>query len=167
LYKLSAIFLVFLTTLFVLSSEVQADPPVAMDDTATVAEGGTLNTAAPGLLLNDSDPDPGDILTVIFTPVSGPANGSLTLFANGAYNYTHNGSETTSDTFIYEISDGNGGTDQATVTITITPVNDPPVAVDDSATVSEGGSLNVAAPGLLANDTDADPGDILTVKTKP
>ena len=44
----------------------------------------------------------------------------------------------------------------ATVTITVTPVNDAPVAVNDSYNVNEDGTLNVAAPGVLANDTDAD-----------
>jgi len=50
------------------------------------------------------------------------------------------------------------------VNITITPVNDAPVAVDDTGSVAEGGTLNVPEPGLLSNDTDADlPGDTLTV----
>jgi VCBS repeat-containing protein len=143
------------------------DLPVAVDDTAIVAEGGTLNVGAPGVLANDSDPDPGDILTVNTTPVSGPTYGTLTLFAGGSYQYIHDGSQTTSDAFVYEISDGNGGTAQATVNITVTLVNEPPVAVGDTATVAEGGTLNVAAPGLLANDSDPDPGDILTVNTTP
>ncbi|GAF94390.1 unnamed protein product, partial [marine sediment metagenome] len=135
------------------------DPPVAVDDTALVAEGGILNVPAPGLLLNDTDPDPGDTLTVNPTPVSGPTNGALTLYTNGGYDYTHDGSETTSDSFAYEISDGNGGTDQATVTITVTGTNDPPVANDDSATVDEGGTVTVldtAQISVLANDTDAE-----------
>jgi VCBS repeat-containing protein len=124
------------------------DPPVAVDDVGTVAEGGTLNQAAPGVLANDSDPD-GDPLTVNTTPVTPPTNGSLTLNANGSYDYTHDGGETTSDVFVYEISDGNGGTATATVNLTITAVNDPPVAFDDVGTVAEGGTLNEAAPGVL------------------
>jgi VCBS repeat-containing protein len=138
------------------------EPPVAGDDTATVVEGGTLNMAAPGLLANDSDPDlPAQTLSVNTTPV-------MTLFGDGSYQYIHDGTETTSDSFVYEISDGNGGTDQATVTITITPLNDPPVAVDDTATVMEGQTLNVAAPGLLANDSDSDiPAQTLFVNTTP
>ena len=111
---------------------------------------------------------PAQTLTVNTTPVSGPTNGTLTLYSDGAYDYTHDGGESTSDTFVYEISDGDGGTDQATVFITITAVNDPPVAVDDTGTVNEGDTLNVAAPGLLANDTDSDiPAQTLTVNTTP
>jgi VCBS repeat-containing protein len=47
------------------------------------------------------------------------------------------------------------------VTITISPVNDPPVAVDDAYSVAEDTTLNVAAPGVLGNDSDTD-GDPLT-----
>ena len=77
------------------------DPPMAVDDTATVSEGGTLNTAPPGLLANDSDPDiPAQTLTVNTTPVSTPSNGSLTLYTDGSYDYTHDGSETNNDPFV-------------------------------------------------------------------
>ena len=95
------------------------DPPVAVDDTATLSEGGTLNVAAPGVLSNDNDPD-GDPLSVNTTPVSQPTNGTLTLYADGSYEYTYNGSATLSDSFVYEVSDGLGGTAQATVTLTLT-----------------------------------------------
>ena len=43
--------------------------------------------------------------------MAGPANGSLTLYADGSYDYVHDGGETTSDGFTYELSDGAGGTD--------------------------------------------------------
>jgi len=97
------------------------DPPVALDDDATVEEGGTLNVAPPGLLENDTDMD-GDMLTVNTTPVSGLSHGALTLNTDGSYEYIHNGTETTSDTFVYRVSDGHGGMDTAIVTITITKV---------------------------------------------
>ena len=98
------------------------DRPVAVDDEGIVAEGGTLKVAAPGLLGNDMDAD-GDALTVNTTPVSGLlSHGALTLNADGSYEYIHNGTETTSDTFVYRVSDGHGGTDTAIVTITITGV---------------------------------------------
>jgi len=99
------------------------DAPVAVDDTNTVAEGDTLNESAPGVLANDSDVD-GDTLTVNTTPVSDVSHGTLTLYADGSYDYEHDGGESTSDSFEYEISDGHDGTDTAMVDITITPVND-------------------------------------------
>ena len=70
---------------------------------------------------------------------------------------------TTTDTFTYTISDGNGGTDTATVTITVTGVNDAPSAGNDTGATDEDTVLNVAATGVLANDSDPDTGDSLTV----
>jgi len=129
--------------------------PVAQDDTGTVAEDGTLNVATLGLLSNDSDPDVGDVLTVNTTPVSGPTNGSLTLYDDGSYNYTHDGSETTSDSFVYEISDGNGGTDQATVNLTVTPVNDAPVVTGIPAqTIDEGDAFTTVILDTHVADVD-------------
>ena len=99
----------------------------------------------------------------------------LTLNADGSYTYDPNGQfeslnagDSTADSFTYEVSDGHGGSDTATVNLTITGVTDgagntPPVAVDDSYSVHAGEVLNVnAALGLLANDSDAD-GDPLSV----
>ena len=135
-------------------------PPVASNDTYTVAEGGTLNVPAPGVLTNDSDPD-GDPITAVL--VSGPAHASsFALNANGSFTYVHDGSETTSDSFTYRASDGASTSNLATVNINITPVNDVPVANNDTATVAEGGTINMAAPGVLANDTDPDGPSALT-----
>ena len=97
------------------------DAPVAVDDAGGVAEGGTLNQAAPGLLTNDSDPET-DPLTVTTTPVSAPLNGTLTLNADGSYDYVHDGSETTSDSFVYQVCDTEPLCNTATVLLTITPV---------------------------------------------
>ncbi|HYC60233.1 MAG TPA: Ig-like domain-containing protein, partial [Thermoanaerobaculia bacterium] len=130
------------------------DAPVANDDAYTVAEGGTINEPAPGVLGNDTDAD-GDPITA--TLVSGPSNAaSFTFNSDGSFSYTHNGGETTSDSFTYTASDGMATSNVATVTITITPVNDAPVANDDAYTVNEGGTINMAAPGVLVNDTDPD-----------
>jgi alkaline phosphatase len=145
-------------------------PPVANPDGITVAEGAmatALDGGAASVLNNDTDPDPGDTLTVNTTPVAAPQYGILVLNADGTFSYTHDGSENLSDSFTYEVSDGAGATDTATVSITVTPVNDnAPVAVADSATVTEGGTttlLDSGAASVLANDSDADlPGDPLT-----
>ena len=57
--------------------------------------------------------------------------------------------------------DGNGGQDTATVSVTISPVNDPPTAVDDSASTNEDTAVSV---DVLANDSDPD-GDALSVSS--
>lgn len=144
--------------------------PEANDDATSVNEGGTvtiLDGGATSLLANDTAADINN-LSVSTTPVSGPSHGTLTLTAGGTFTYIHDGSETTTDSFIYEISDG-AATDAATVLITIIPVNDPPIAVDDAGTVLEGGTVSVLASGatsVLANDTDAE-NDTLTVNSTP
>jgi VCBS repeat-containing protein len=140
------------------------DPPVAVNDAYTVAEGGTLNVPAPGVLANDSDPD-GDPITAVL--VTGPAHGTVTLNPNGSFTYVHDGSETLTDSFTYKANDGSLDSNVATVTFTVTPVNDPPVAHNDAYTVAEGGTLNVAAPGVLANDTDPDSSLTASVVTGP
>ncbi|MDC0712099.1 Ig-like domain-containing protein [Stigmatella sp. ncwal1] len=129
-------------------------PPEANDDTVTVG----VNSGATGVpvLANDTDADPGTVLSV--TAVTQPANGTVTL-VDGVVSYTPNPGYVGTDTFTYTVSDGNGGTDTATVTITV--VNTPPTANDDSVTVVVGSGPVVV--DLLANDTDADPGTVLTV----
>ena len=52
--------------------------------------------------------------------------------SDGTITYTHDGSETTSDSYTYTISDGNGGSDSGVVSITVTPVNDAPVVTGNS-----------------------------------
>jgi len=84
---------------------------------------------------------------------------------NGSFTYSHDGSETTSDSFMYHPVQGGVSGTAATVTITITPSNDDPVAVDDGPYyVDHGGTKVVSAPGVLANDTDADDASLTAVK---
>ncbi|PRC46149.1 adhesin, partial [Mycobacterium sp. ITM-2017-0098] len=129
------------------------DAPVAVNDTATVAEGGTTTIA---LITNDTDGD-GTIDATTVVIVRQPTAGTLTVNQNGTVTYVNNGSEATTDSFTYTVKDAAGSTSNAaTVTITITPVNDGPTAVNDSYTVAANGTLTVNAPGLLANDTDTD-----------
>ena len=163
--------------------DLENDPPQAFDDAFTVAEGAAFDSSlqpldvldgAHTVLANDVDAE-GDGLLVLSPPLIPPEHGALALNPDGTFVYTHDGSETTSDSFVVEISDGNGGTDTAAVGVTIIPQNDPPVALDDAFTVTEGGTFDspVApldlAPGkhsLLANDTDAE-GDRLVVTVTP
>jgi Ca2+-binding RTX toxin-like protein len=127
------------------------DGPVAGNDFATVAEGGSVITV--NVLDNDFDPD--TLLTAAnITAFSQGANGSVVNNGNGTFTYVHSGTETISDSFTYTIDDLEGGTDTATVNVTVNPVNDAPVARDDAATVAEGGSVTTV--NVLANDSDPD-----------
>ena len=87
----------------------------------TFVSAGTAGSGPGGLLQNDYDQN-ADSLSVSL--VTGPAHSaSFTLNSDGSFNYVHDGSETTTDSFVYRVSDGFSSTD-ATVTLNITPVND-------------------------------------------
>ncbi|MEN8802284.1 MAG: cadherin-like domain-containing protein, partial [Thiogranum sp.] len=134
-------------------------PPVAVDDAYSTAFETTLTVVAPGVLENDSDPD-GDAITAV--QQSNPANGTATLNADGSFTYTPNAGFSGDDTFTYVANDGTDDSNVATVTITVAAAgNQPPVAVDDTYSTPFQTVLNEPAPGVLANDTDAD-GDPLT-----
>ena len=123
------------------------DAPVANADAATVAEDGAVNVA---VLTNDTDAD-GDTLAV--ASVTQGAHGAVVINPDRSVKYTPAANYSGSDAFTYTISDGNGGTATAAVTINVTPVNDAPVAVNDSATMVAG---SAAAVSVLANDADVD-----------
>src|SRR5205085_4635547 len=111
------------------------DAPVANNDSYNVNEGGTLSVSAPGVLGNDTDVDSGSLTAVL---VSAPSHASsFSLNANGSFTYVHDGSETTSDTFTYNATDGTLDSNVATVTITVNPVNDAPV-------ITAGGKMTYA-----------------------
>src|SRR5207247_2528279 len=118
------------------------DAPMAVNDSYTTAENTTLNVAAPGVLANDSDVD-GNTLSAIL--LSQPTHGSLTLNGNGSFSYTPAADYNGTDSFTYKANDGQADSGIATVTITITGANDAPVALDDSYTMAEDTTLNVAA----------------------
>ncbi len=133
------------------------DNPVATGESYSVDEDATL-TATLGiddLLLNDTDVD-GDTLTVNTNPIVDTSNGTLVLSNDGTFTYTPIADYHGSDTFTYEISDGNGGTSQAVVNITVNPLNDAPIGVDDSDSTDEDTPLLIDSADLLSNDTDVD-----------
>jgi large repetitive protein len=134
------------------------DAPTAVADSYSTNEDTALIVPAPGFLGNDSDVD-GDALTAVV--VSGPSHGTLTFNSNGSYSYTPASNYNGGDSFTYKANDGTANSNVATVSITINPVNDAPTAVADSYTTDEDTALNVAAPGVLGNDTDVDTGDTL------
>jgi len=130
------------------------DGPVAGADTASTAEDVAVVI---DVLANDSDAD-GDPLTVT---AASATNGSVTIDpVTGALTYTPNANFSGSDTITYTLSDGAGGTTGGTVAVTVSPVADAPVAINDVATATEDTPFS-SLVSLIANDTDGD-GDVLT-----
>ncbi|MBC7081435.1 MAG: tandem-95 repeat protein [Thermoplasmatales archaeon] len=126
------------------------NPPVANDDYYTTNEDTKLTVNAPGVLGNDSDAD-GDTLTAVL--VNGPTHGSLTLNSNGSFTYTPHANYSGQDSFTYKAYDGQDYSNISTVYITITPVNDPPVANNDYCTTDEDTPVII---NILENDYDID-----------
>src|SRR5207237_6067509 len=148
---------------FLLTVSPVNDAPVAANDAYTTNEDTALTIAAPGVLGNDTDPDAGDTRTAVLVTASGPANGTLTVNADGSFTYTPNLNFNGTDSFKYQAKDAAGAlSDSATVTITVNAVNDAPVATNDAYTTNEDTALTVAAPGVLGNDTDVDVTDTRT-----
>lgn len=139
---------------------VDGTPPVAVPDSYAVDEDNVLSIAAPGVLANDTDnendprtvfdPDP---TTPVVEPIVAPINGSLALLRDGSFVYTPNLDFFGTDTFAYYVTDprliSNAPT---TVTITVNPINDAPLANDDTITILE--DEVAVRPGSLfwAND---------------
>ena len=132
--------------------------------TYSMLEDGSLSvSAASGVLANASDAE-GSPLTAVL--VTGPANAaSFTLNADGSFSYTPVANYYGSDSFVFRASDGSLFSQSATVALTITPVDDLPVATADVYAATEDTVLNVPAlTGVLANDTGlGDGGLTLTV----
>jgi large repetitive protein len=129
------------------------DAPVASNNTYTKNEDVTLTVAAPGVLGNDSDVD-GEPLTAVL--VSGPAHGVLTLNVNGSFTFVPAANYNGLDSFTYRANDGKVSSNVATVSLVINSVNDAPVAGADNYSTAEDTPLTIAAPGVLANDSDVE-----------
>ena len=135
-------------------------PPSATNDTYSTLRMRRAHDRRAGVLANDTDAD-GDALSAAI--VTAPAHGTLTLAPSGSFLYTPAANWNGADRFTYTASDGHGGTSTATAAITVTPVNDAPVASAVSTTTAEDAPLEVA---FAATDVD---GDVLTfaVTTPP
>ena len=128
-------------------------PPVATDDNYSTSEDVALEVSSPGVLANDADTN-GDSMTAAL--VTGPANGILTLNADGGFIYTPNLNFHGEDSFTYKASDGSADSDVAIVSITVESTNDAPEANDDEYSTDMGVVLDISEPGILANDTDVE-----------
>jgi VCBS repeat-containing protein len=138
------------------------DAPVANDDTASTNEDSA--GVSGNVLTNDTDVD-GEALTVANPGTYVGTYGTLTIDADGSYTYTPGAGaqaldvgETAQDVFSYTASDGTAS-DSANLTVTVTGLNDAPVANDDTNATDENSPVS---GNVLANDTDVD-GETLTV----
>jgi VCBS repeat-containing protein len=147
------------TVTLTVTQAVNANKPTAAADSYSVNEDVTLTVdAANGVLKNDSDPNQDVIVPDV---EASPQYGTLEMNTDGSFTYTPDENHHGTDTFTYQVSDGQNFSDVTTVTITVNPLNDPPVAVADMYTTPAGSVLEVlAATGVLANDSDPD-GDTL------
>ena len=127
-------------------------PPAAGDSTASTSEDTAVTVTQAALLANDTDPD-SNPLTVI--AASNATNGTAVSNANGSVTFTPAANFNGTAGFDYTVSDGLL-TDIGHVTVTVTPVNDAPVAVDDTATTSEDTAITVTQTTMVANDTDVE-----------
>ena len=141
------------------------DLPIANPDTYSTNEDTKLEVAAAdGVLKNDTDAD-GEPLTAVLVKTT--QHGTLVLKQDGSFAYTPALNYNGQDTFTYVANDGKDNSNEAVVTITVLPVNDPPVAAPDVATTNEDVAVAIA---VLANDTDVDDvlkGSMIIIVTGP
>ncbi|MEZ6135388.1 MAG: tandem-95 repeat protein [Pirellulaceae bacterium] len=146
---------------------VAGNPPVGNSDSYTVDEDNTLTvTAAAGVLSNDTDADVGvinpgvniyvydqDPSTAAIEPLVTTANGTLTLNVDGSFTYEPDLDFNGMDTFVYNVTDERLiGNVPVTVTITVNPINDAPLAIDDSRTTLEDRDYVRSGSEFTAND---------------
>ena len=136
------------------------DLPVVMDESVSTLLDSPVNI---DVLANDTDPD-GDVLTVSQASAS---NGSVIIESDQSLTYSPDANFTGQDIIDYEVSDGNGGSSNGIVDVTVSDVNLPPVATDDSYKIYQN-TQNAfdKSSGLLINDSDPN-GDVITVSTQP
>ena len=147
----------------------QNDPPLTVGDQLSVLEGGTVTVTTLGassVLENDTDVEIGTPTTAFL--VTSPTFGTISLTSTGSFMYSHDGSETTSDSFTYKSNDGTQDGNTATVSITITKVNDCPETTTGSYTLIY--NEDVAIPsldiGATVSDSDLPPDTILYTRVQ-
>ncbi|MDH4335233.1 MAG: Ig-like domain-containing protein, partial [Chloroflexota bacterium] len=125
-------------------------PPTATNDSVTTDED---TAVAIGVLANDSDPD-GNLDPTSVSVTTPPAHGSVSVNpTSGVVTYTPDPNYNGPDSVVYQVCDLVGNCATATVSLTVTAVNDAPVAVGDSAVLTGSGSVRI---DVLANDSDPD-----------
>ena len=135
--------------------------PVAGDDTFTTDE----DTPLSGSLLGNDTLGDGSASDHSWDALTDPANGTVVVNPDGTFVYTPNPNFNGTDSFTYTLTDSDGNTSTATVNLTVTSVNDVPVAVNDRTTTD----YQTPVSGSLAgNDTPSgDGGNVWTQATPP
>ncbi len=149
------------TTTVTITVKSTQDAPVAANDSFTTMEDTTLNVSAPGILSNDSDRDGNALMAIKLTD---PAHGSVTINENGSISYIPEANWNGTDTFTYKANDWTSDSNVATVSITVKPVNDPPVTVNDAYSTDEDTTFSIAAPGVMGNDIDIEGSPLTATK---
>ncbi|MFW1373239.1 tandem-95 repeat protein [Vibrio parahaemolyticus] len=129
-------------------ADIVADKATVVEDTSTVIK----------VLGNDTFE--GDDKVVSLDTNNGPANGTVSVNPDGSVTYTPNDNYHGEDTFTYIVTSG-GVSESAIVEVNVTPVNDAPVAKDDTAITDEDTPVTI---DVLSNDTDVD-GDKLSIQS--
>ncbi|MBC3875076.1 tandem-95 repeat protein, partial [Undibacterium flavidum] len=130
------------------------DAPTLSNQAVTLAEDSTI-TILPFVTANDID---GDALTARI--VMQPVHGTITVNANGSFKYTPAANYNGSDSFSYVVNDGTVDSNEATVSLTVTAVNDAPTLSNQAVTLAEDSTITIL-PFVTAADID---GDVLTAR---
>lgn len=137
------------------------DVPVAVAGTYSVDEDTTLTVAAPGVLDGASDREDDALIAIL---IAGASQGVLDLQADGSFTYKAAADFYGQDSFTYQANDGAANSNVANVTIVVNAINDAPIAEADAYSVDEDKLLTVAAPGVLANDSDIEGESLMAVQ---
>ena len=132
------------------STQLTNTPPIATNDIYSTTEDTPLAVSAPGILANDFDADSNALTAVL---VAYPTNGILVLNANGGFLYTPATNFSGVDHFSYKANDGAADSGIGMVTISVAPVNDSPVAMNDTAATTMNTPVVLS---VLSNDYDVD-----------
>ncbi|HHF3271184.1 TPA: tandem-95 repeat protein, partial [Vibrio diabolicus] len=129
-------------------ADIESDRATVVEDTPTIIN----------VLGNDTFE--GDDKVVSLDTSKGPANGTVSVNPDGSVTYTPNDNYHGTDSFTYIVTSG-GVLESTTVNVDVTPVNDAPMAKDDTATTQEDTAVTI---DVLPNDTDVD-GDKLSIES--
>ena len=143
-----------------------ADPFIAAADSYATDEDVPLQVPAPGVLANDTAP-----AGAVAELVQGPAHAAAFTFnPDGSFDYTPAATYNGPDSFTYRLVNGSLVSDPGTVSLTVGPVNNPPVAAADSYDLPRLTPLSLTVPaaqGVLANDSDVDGNPLTAVLVDP